>query len=112
MALCHRLEVLTSDGVLHVFTQYGWSTEYDAYDVNGNRVRGVNAEDILDVAPRRNWSGEAIKHHSSVTLPSISRVLKRGKFTVLPGMALNPSFKVNMGRVVAVHRTEGQYVTA
>jgi len=90
MAICHRLEVLTANGILHVFTQYGWSTEYDAYDVKGDRVRGATAEDILDMAPRRNRIGEAIEHPSSVTLSSISRTLKRGKFTVLPGMAHNP----------------------
>jgi hypothetical protein len=113
MALCHRLELLTADGLLHVFTQYGWSTEYSAFDVKSERVRGATSENILDIAPQRNRFGQEVEHHQSVTLPSISRILKRGTFTVLPGMSgTNPTYDVNIGRVVAVHRTEGQYVTA
>lgn len=113
MAICHRLELLTTDGKLHVFTQYGWSTEYAAYDVKSDHVRGTTSEEILDVVPERNRFGSEVAHHQSVTLPSISRILKRGKFTVLPGMSgTNPSFDVTIGRVVAAHRTEGQYVTA
>jgi hypothetical protein len=108
MAMFQRTEIVDKHGVLHVFTQFSWHTEYEAFNHNASGVK--SAREILSLPAEVKYSWEYLKDlNQSVTMPNITRLTKKVTYESLPGLSgRNAHRTVSIGRAKAVLETRYQ----
>ena len=104
MAVFQRTEIVDKRGVLHVFTQFSWHTEYEAFNHGAN---GKTANEILNLPVETKYSWEYLKDlKQSVTMPTVSRITKKVTYSQLPGLSGRNEYRtIVLGRAKAVRNT-------